>query len=50
MLKKKKTLMDVGGNISDSFPATQQLARALNHETGRLLKFKGRTQVATAAL
>lgn len=46
----KKILMDVGGNISDSFPVSQQLACAVNHETRRLLKFRGRTQAATTAL
>lgn len=42
--------MGVGGNISDSFSVSQQLACAVNHETGRRLKFSGRTQAATAAL
>lgn len=41
----KKILLDVGGNISDSFPVSQQLTCAVDHETGRLLKFRGCMQL-----
>lgn len=40
--------MDVGGNISDLFHVSQQLACAAIHETGRLLKFKERCLPYTA--